>query len=41
MSILLAIESGVLHALVENDGKPLSAQELAEKTKADSLLISK
>ena len=31
----------MLRALVENDGKPLSVQELVEKTKADPLLISK
>lgn len=41
ISILLALESGVLQALVENGGKPLSVQELAEKTKAEPLLMSK
>lgn len=38
---LLAIDSGLLQALVENGGKPLSAQELGEKTKMEPLLISK
>lgn len=41
IGIILAIESGVLQALVGTGGKPLSAQELAVKTKADPLLISK
>ncbi len=31
----------MLQALVENGGKPLSVQELAEKTKAEPLLISR
>ncbi|MCJ1285680.1 hypothetical protein MMC26_005021 [Xylographa opegraphella] len=39
ISTLLAIESGVLQALVESGETPLSAQELAEKTKAETLLI--
>ncbi len=38
---LLAIDSGVLQALVDNGRKPLSAQELAKKSKMDPLLISK
>ena len=38
---LLAIDSGVLRALVENGRKPLSAQELSKKTKMEPLLISK
>ncbi|MCJ1416203.1 hypothetical protein MMC32_002538 [Xylographa parallela] len=41
ISTLLAIESGVLQALVESGVKPLSVQELAEKTKADPLLITR
>ena len=39
-SILFAVATGVLPLLVENGGKPLSVEELAEKTKADPLLIS-
>lgn len=38
---LLAIDSGVLQALVDNGRKPLSAQELSKKTKMDPLLICK
>lgn len=41
ISTLLAVESGVLQALLENGGKPLSVQELAEKTKAEPLLITR
>ncbi|KAL8791853.1 MAG: hypothetical protein Q9195_005515 [Heterodermia aff. obscurata] len=40
ISTLLAVESGVLQALVDSAGKPLSAQELAAKTKVDPLLIT-
>ena len=41
ISILLAVETGVLQALVSCAGRPLSAQELAAKTAVDPLLISK
>lgn len=40
-STILAIESGVLQALVDSSEKPLSAQELAAKTNVNPLLISK
>ena len=40
-STILAIESGVLQALVDSNGKPLSAKELAAMTDVNPLLISK
>ena len=36
----MAIESGVLQAIVDERGTPVTATELATKTKTDEILIS-
>ena len=39
LCILIAIQSGLLEAIVEKDGASVSAAELAKKTGVEELLI--
>jgi len=41
MCILMAIESGVLQKIVDRNGSPIDALDLAEETGTDRLLIGK
>lgn len=41
MSLRLGVDLGIFHILVDNNGKPVSATEIAAQSKAEELLISK